>query len=142
MLRISQFDRVTILAVISGITLAILAIFFSLLLTNVQMLDFYALLLTFIAGVYLGFLLLDGQLKKQNLFLEIGAMGITVIFSLLGLWYSELFLIVGYFFHGIWDIIHHPRGVQTKIPEKYSLFCLIFDWIVAIFLIITLFILI
>lgn len=55
---------------------------------------------------------------------------------LLGLLFSPYFLALGYFGHGIWDLVHHPKLVQTRVPQSYIYLCSIYDWVVGIFIIV------
>lgn len=55
--------------------------------------------------------------------------------AVLGLWVSPIFLLIGYFAHGIWDIIHHSHGIKTKVTHWYIPFCLIYDWLVGAYII-------
>ncbi len=95
-------------------------------------LELLSLLLTFIAGVYGGFALLDA--RKREFAIEL--LGILVTFALAAaaLWASPVYLAAGYIFHGLWDVLHHPKGIQTVIPCGYAPFCLIFDIPVGLFI--------
>ncbi len=95
-------------------------------------LELFALLLTFIAGVYAGFALLD---KRPREFV-IETLGLLITFALAGaaLWVSPVYLAAGYVFHGVWDALHHPKGIQTIIPRGYAPFCLLFDLPVGAFI--------
>jgi hypothetical protein len=95
-------------------------------------LQLLALLLTFIAGVYGGFALLDA--RKREFAIELFGVLVTFALAGAGLWASPVYLAVGYIFHGLWDLFHHPKGIQTVIPHGYAPFCLIFDVPVGIFI--------
>lgn len=94
-------------------------------------LELLALFLTFIAGIYGGFALLD---KRPREFV-IETLGLLITFALAGaaLWSSPVYLAIGYFFHGAWDALHHPKGIQTAIPRGYAPFCMLFDLVVGAF---------
>jgi len=95
-------------------------------------LELLALFLTFIGGIYGGFALLDKRTRE----FVIESLGLLVTFALAaaGLWVSPVYLAAGYFFHGVWDALHHPKGIQTVIPRGYAPFCLIFDMPVGVFI--------
>jgi hypothetical protein len=95
-------------------------------------LELLSLLLTFIAGVYAGFALLDA--RKREFAIEL--FGVLVIFALAAaaLWASPVYLAAGYIFHGVWDALHHPKGIQTVIPRGYAPFCLIVDVPIGVFI--------
>ena len=94
-------------------------------------LELLALFLTFIAGVYGGFVLQDN--RKREFAIETAGMLTTLALAGAGLWVSPAYLAAGYIFHGAWDMLHHPKGIQTIIPRGYAPFCLTFDVPVGIF---------
>jgi len=114
--------------ILLGTLFAALAIGFALLLHDAPKRDFFALLLIFIAGVYLGFALIDS--RPKYLAIEIGAILVFAVFTLLGLWVTPIFLAIGYFAHGVWDFLHHSK-VQTRIVDWWPPFCVVTDWIIA-----------
>lgn len=95
-------------------------------------LEFLSLLLTFIAGVYAGFALLDA--RKREFAMEVFGLLVTFALAVAALWASPVYLAAGYIFHGIWDALHHPGGIQTVIPRGYAPFCLIVDVPIGIFI--------
>ncbi len=115
-----------------GVALAAPTIIIALIIPKVYALDSFALLLAFIAAVYLGFALVDGRMKQ--LMIEITFIVFIVSLAALGLWVSPYFFVAGYFAHGAWDILHHPKGIQTKLVSWWPPFCLVYDWIIAVFL--------
>ncbi len=86
-----------------------------------------------IAAVYFGFALRDGR-KRESL-IEFGGIALTLALAALGLWVSPYWLALGYFVHGVWDLLHHPRGIRTEMPRWYVPFCLIYDWLLAGFIV-------
>ena len=71
---------------------------------------------------------------RRNLVIEIIAAGVFLALALLGIWVAPHFLEAGYLAHGVWDLSHHPRGIQTKIMTWWPPFCLIYDWMIAGFI--------
>jgi len=55
-------------------------------------------------------------------------------FDFLGLLYSPIWLIVGYILHGIWDMLHHPKIIKTKVINWFPPICATFDFVVALFI--------
>ncbi len=47
---------------------------------------------------------------------------------------SPLLLAAGYAAHGLWDLVHHPRGVTTPVRSWYPPFCVVFDVVLAVFI--------
>lgn len=116
-----------------GVALAVPTIIIALIIPRAYALDSFALLLAFIAAVYLGFALVDG--RRKQLMIEIIFIVFILTLTALGLWVSPYFFVAGYFAHGAWDIIHHPKGIQTKLVQWWPPFCLVYDWIIAVFLV-------
>jgi hypothetical protein len=96
--------------------------------------DLLAMLLAIIGAVYIGFALADG--RQKELWVELTAAAVTISLAVAGLWYSPFFLVIGYMFHGAWDIGHHPRLIQTRIVGWYPPACVVYDWIVAAFILV------
>ena len=116
-------------ALTAGLIGAIVTVVVASFLPKPKALELLSAVLVGIAAVYLGFVLLDG--RRREMLIEFGNIGLTIALALLGLWVAPVWLAVGYFAHGLWDAVHHPRGVQTKIPQWYVPFCLIYDWIIG-----------
>lgn len=88
-----------------------------------------AILLSLVAGVYVGFAVQDGRLK---ILLIEGLVALIFIgAALAGLWVSAWFIPLAYVIHGFWDYAHH-RHVDTALPKWYIPFCAVYDWIFAI----------
>jgi hypothetical protein len=94
-----------------------------------------AILLGMIASVYLGFALQDGRIRT----FQVEYAGIALFFALATVALAEesaVLLAAGYFGHGIWDAIHHPRAVDTAMPWWYVPLCLSFDAVVAVYVLV------
>jgi hypothetical protein len=93
---------------------------------------FLAILLGMIASVYLGFALQDARIRTFQIeYVAIAAFAVLATIALSE--NSAVLLALGYFGHGIWDVIHHPRGVDTTMPWWYPPLCLSFDAVVAVY---------
>lgn len=102
----------------------------------------FALFLLPIAGFYLAFTAHFGDPGTWG-FETAGVIVFTVL-GLLGV-RTPLALILGYFDHGLWDVLHEARiqGIDvfgdlqvTSIPLAYGAFCLAYDWCVAAYFIV------
>ena len=94
-----------------------------------------AILLGMIASVYLGYALNDGRLRP----FQVEYVGMVVFAALATIAlarHSALLLAVGYLGHGLWDLIHHGRGVDVRMPWWYVPLCLGYDTVVAIYVLI------
>jgi len=79
-----------------------------------NLLDLLALALAGIGAVYAGFAISDGR-QKWIVIEGVVAAGFLAL-AALGLWVSPLYLGVGYFLHGVWDIFHHsPKPLKTCV---------------------------
>lgn len=118
----------------AGLSLALATMLFSVALSEVQLLEFHAVLLTLIAAVYIVFALQNRLAAGVGLEL-IGVVSFTLL-ALAGLWASPWFIVVGLVLHGVWDVLHHNGWdvVKTKVPQGYIPFCAGYDWLLALFL--------
>ena len=114
-----------------GFFLAVLTVFFSLVLSDTQALEFHAVLLTLIASIYIGFALQGGSRREVRLELSVAAT--FVIFALFGLWLSPCFIVLGLALHGVWDFLHHDL-IHTPVPRWYIPLCMVYDGLIAGFL--------
>ena len=94
-----------------------------------------AILLGMIASVYLGYALNDGRLRTFQV--EYVGMVIFAALATIALArHSALLLALGYLSHGLWDLLHHRRNVDTRMPWWYVPLCLGYDTVVAIYVLI------
>lgn len=117
---------------IVGVVLALLTISFILMFPKQKILELLVILLAVIASIYLGFALSDG--RKREIMIEISGMFFFLALAIFGLWISPYFLIAGYLIHGVWDVIHNHKIIQTEVVEWYKILCLVYDWVIAIFI--------
>jgi hypothetical protein len=94
-----------------------------------------AILLGMIASVYLGYALADGHLRA----FQVEYVGMVVFAALATIALvrdSAVLLALGYFGHGLWDLLHHRRGVEVRMPWWYVPLCLSYDAVVAIYVLV------
>ncbi len=95
--------------------------------------QFLAVSLAFAAAVYFGFAVADGRVMP--LLVEFLVAGAFLFASAAALWAdSPLMLAAGYVAHAGWDAVHHPRAVTTTVRNWYPPFCVVFDLVVAAFI--------
>jgi uncharacterized protein (TIGR02246 family) len=90
---------------------------------------FHAMALAVIAAIYVGFAFSDGRLAFIVIELLVGT-GFVVL-ALLGLWQAPVFIAAGLVLHAIWDLVHRPRLVGTRLPGWYPAFCAAYDFVFA-----------
>jgi hypothetical protein len=94
-----------------------------------------AILLGMIASVYLGYALNDGRLRA----FQVEYVGMVVFAALATISlarHSAPLLALGYLGHGLWDLVHHGRGVEVRMPWWYVPLCLGYDTVVAIYVVV------
>ena len=84
-----------------------------------------ALLLATIAGVYLGFAVMDGNAVR--LVREALAAIAFIAFAAAAMIYDPMWLPFGYIAHGIWDWLHHLPPFKLKMPSWYIPLCAAYD---------------
>lgn len=87
-----------------------------------------ALVLTLIAGIYIGFALMDGRIRW--LIVEAIVAMLFVSAAVTGVQHWQWTIPIAYAVHGCWDWAHH-RTIKTKLPRWYIPFCAIYDWVAA-----------
>ena len=93
-----------------------------------------AVILAAAAAVYAGAALAESH--KAVLLLETSVFVIVALIAVLGLWYSPLFLAVGYVGHGVWDALHHPHRIGAQAGAWFPPFCMAYDPIVGAFILV------
>lgn len=88
-----------------------------------------ALVLSLIAGIYVGFAVRDS--RASVIALEALTALAFIAAAALGLWASPWFVPAAYVCHRLWDVAHH-RLITTTLPRWYVPFCAIFDWVFAL----------
>jgi hypothetical protein len=94
-----------------------------------------AILLGMIASVYLGYALNDGRLRA----FAVEYVGMVVFAALATIAlarHSAVLLALGYLAHGLWDLLHHRRNVDTRMPWWYVPLCLGYDTVVAVYVLV------
>ncbi|HET6268135.1 MAG TPA: DUF6010 family protein [Acidobacteriota bacterium] len=90
---------------------------------------FHTVALAIIGAIYLGFAFSDGRISIMILEISVGT--VFVVLALLGMWVAPMFIAVGLVLHGVWDLMHRPGGVSTKLPSWYPPFCAAYDFVFA-----------
>jgi hypothetical protein len=76
---------------------------------------FLAVWLGVTAGIYLGFALQDG--RSSALGIEVVGVALFAALATVALDRDAAWpLAAGYFGHGLWDLVHHRRGIDTAMP--------------------------
>ena len=116
--------------VVAGVLLAMLTIRIFITFTSPVSHQLFALFLAYTACVYLGAALSDS--RNTWILIEFAVSFIFLNCALLGVVYSPIWLGVGFILHGIWDMLHHPKVIKTKVVRWFPPLCAVFDWIVAV----------
>ena len=115
-----------------GGILAAITILIGILLPEAVTLNLLALLLFGIASIYFGFAVADGRTKA--LLIEASIVLLYLGLAILGIQLSAWILVIGYVLHGFWDWGHHNRDFGAQVVSWYIPFCVLYDWIIAVFI--------
>ena len=127
----SEFHLSGLAGAVVGVVLAAVLLAPLLFLSKLAGMQFLAVQLGFVGGVYLGFGVADGRVG--HLLAEFLVAGVFLAWGAISLWAdSPLLLAGGYAAHAVWDLGHHPRAVTTTVRSWYPPFCVAFDVVVAI----------
>jgi hypothetical protein len=95
-----------------------------------------ALVLAFTACTYAGALLAQEASPPASVVAELLVAAVVLALAVVGLRASTTSLAAGYLLHGVWDLLHHPRGVPTRVVRWFPPACAAFDFVVAVALLI------
>lgn len=119
-------------SIIIGISSGLLIIILFGILKQLDKKLIYALILSGIGFLYVGFTWTD----ISSLIIT----ALQAIFFLFLAYYGVkrnlYFLAAGYFLHGLWDLVYHLFRLPNLIPPHYDLFCLSIDFTIGIYLLI------
>ncbi len=124
-------------AAVAGVILAAATLVIPILLEDRAAFGFLAILLAMIAAVYLGFALADGRARTfaiecAGIVLFAGVATIALVTE------EPVVLALGYFGHGLWDAVHHRRGLDTAMPWWYVPACLGYDAVIGVYVLLPL----
>ena len=91
--------------------------------------DLLTLILALTGGIYLGAALRGAG--RGRIAFEGVLSAVLVVFALLALWWSPLWLAAGLVLHGAWDLAHHTGAVAHGVRRWFPPFCAAWDWAVA-----------
>ncbi|MEQ1675870.1 MAG: DUF6010 family protein [Chitinophagaceae bacterium] len=92
----------------------------------------YGLTLTGIGFLYVGYTWSD---LLSLIITSIQAI-VFVALAYYGIKKSMYILALGFFLHGIWDLVYHPFDKPGLIPPQYDVFCLTIDFVIGIYLLV------
>jgi hypothetical protein len=86
------------------------------------------------AFIYIAFAI-GGGASQLWIIIEVAGFGIYSLFALLGLRYSNWWLMLGWMAHPLWDIgLHLVNQGAVFTPGWYAIACVSFDLVVAIYI--------
>ena len=119
-----------ILALIIGISLGFVSILFSRLLKQLDEQAFYALILSAIGALYVGFTWTD----KTSFIINCVQAFFFGTLAYLGIKRSMYFMAAGFILHGTFDLVYSLFPVPDLRPPHYDFFCWSIDWVIGIYL--------
>ncbi len=96
-------------------------------------LDMVGLLLGVVAAIYIGFAIVDG--RNNIIYLECSVAAVFILLALLGMWGKPVWLVVGFFAHGAWCLLHYPGKMGARVRKGYPSACVVYDWIIGFYLV-------
>ena len=117
-------------ATIIGISLGLLIILVIGLLKSLDKSVMYALILSGIGFLYVGYSWMDTTSLIVNSVQAI----VFVFLAYYGVRKNRYFLIGGYFLHGLWDLLYDLFSNASLIPPHYDLFCFAIDFTMGLYL--------
>ncbi|MFQ5789297.1 MAG: DUF6010 family protein [Acidobacteriota bacterium] len=118
---------------LGGMAAAMLTILLAVQLPDPKALVLLAVLLGFVAGVYLGFGFADGRAWEGSVELAVAVVFLGV--AALGLWASPLLLAAGFVAHAVWGLLHHPRRIRTLVSGWFPPLCSVYEVLIAAYII-------
>ncbi len=89
-----------------------------------------ATLLTLIAGIYIGFAVIDGRLSR--ILVESIVACLFVAFATWSLMNAPHLIPFGYLAHAAWDFLHHTPIFKVQMPQWYIPACVVVDVFVGL----------
>ncbi len=119
-------------AALIGIVLGISVIIFISLFKKMDKPVIYALILSGIGLLYVGF-----TWRDIPSLLVTSVQAVCFLFlAHYGVKKNLHFLIAGYFLHGVWDLVYDHFSTPGSLPPHYDLFCLSIDFTMGIYLLV------
>jgi hypothetical protein len=94
-----------------------------------------AVLLSLVAGVYVGFAILSGM-PQAPLVQSIGALSFVLLGTGALVTGSAGLLAAGYGLHALWDLAHHPGPLDAGQPDWYTTACVVYDLAIGVFVVV------
>lgn len=89
-----------------------------------------AMLLSLIAGVYIGLAVMDGRMKR--IVVEATVACLFMAFAVWSLMTAPWLIPLGYLAHAGWDFLHHTPLFEVAMPKWYIPACVVVDVIVGV----------
>jgi hypothetical protein len=118
------------IATLVGISSGILVVLFIGVFKQLDKATMYGLILSGIGFLYVGFTWTD---LTSLIITSIQAVAFLFI-AYYGIKKNPLFLAIGYFLHGAWDMVYHLFDKPGLIPPQYEWFCLSIDFTMGFYL--------
>ena len=95
-------------------------------------LDALGLLLGVIAAIHIGFAIVDG--RRHVLYMECTVAGVFILLALLGMWGKPVWLVVGFFAHGTWCLIHLTGTLGARGRKWFPSACAAYEFLIGAYL--------
>jgi hypothetical protein len=113
---------------LTGSLLAVVTLPLHLMVSHQESVVTAAVILGLIAGIYIGFALVDGRVRWLVIECVIAIAFVSAATA--GVMQWQWAIPIAYAVHGLWDWAHHSL-VETHLPRWYVPMCAIYDWVAA-----------
>ncbi len=94
-------------------------------LPKAKALQVYAMLLTAVASVYVGFAVVEG--RRDRIALEsFAALGFAML-ALWSIWKWPVLLVAGFILHAGWNLLHHSGLIGARVKPWYAFAAFVYD---------------
>ena len=121
------------LPLIIGISTGLISIVLINILSKSKKQILYGLVLSGIGFLYVGYT----WSSLSQLSMNIVQAFIFVLFAYYGITRSIYILALGYFLHGLWDLMYSYLTTVNLIPPHYDIFCLAVDFVMGAYILIS-----
>lgn len=120
-------------ALFTGTAAGLVIIFIAWMIKKIDRYSFYALTLCGIGFIYVGFT----WRNTEELVISCIQAVLFLFFSYFGMKKGVVFLAIGFFLHGIWDLVFGICSSSGLVPPHYDIFCLTTDFTIGIYLLLS-----
>lgn len=101
-------------------------------LPKAKALQIYAMLLTGVASVYVGFAVMEG--RRERIALESLAAVAFATLALWSLWKWPVLLVAGFILHAGWNLLHYSGSIGARVKPWYAFAAFVYDSSIGVYI--------